>query len=116
MKKRSRTHYSAATLFGGVTDWYQSQDHVISSSYKVTYTSIYTYSKPVRVFWGADEELSDGGSLWVIVYEYNGLPMQLVALPSPNYVQGPEHPLSPDYVLGPEYPPSTVEVPYVPEP
>ncbi|GJS82293.1 hypothetical protein Tco_0748834 [Tanacetum coccineum] len=60
----------------------------MSSSSTVTYTSVYTDSEPGRVFWGADEELSDGG---------------------------PEHPPSPDYVPGPEYPPSPVEVPYVPE-
>ncbi|GKE40864.1 hypothetical protein Tco_1464269, partial [Tanacetum coccineum] len=35
---------------------------VMSSSSIVTYTSVYTDSKPGRVFWGADEELSDGGS------------------------------------------------------
>ncbi|GKE63435.1 hypothetical protein Tco_1513802 [Tanacetum coccineum] len=58
----------------------------MSSSSTVTYTSVYTDSEPGRVFWGADEELSDG------------------ALPSSNYVPGPEHP------------PSLVEVPYVPEP
>ncbi|GKE05059.1 hypothetical protein Tco_1397077, partial [Tanacetum coccineum] len=39
-----------------------------------------------------------------------------VALPSPDYVPGPEHPLSPNYVPGPEHPHSHVEVPYVPEP
>ncbi|GKD03435.1 hypothetical protein Tco_1178409 [Tanacetum coccineum] len=61
----------------------------MSSSSTVTYTSVYTDSEPGRVFWGADEELSDGG---------------------------PEHPPSPDYVPGPEHPPSPVEVPYVPEP
>ncbi|GKE78906.1 hypothetical protein Tco_1545026 [Tanacetum coccineum] len=61
----------------------------MSSSSTVTYTFIYTDSKPGRVFWGADEELSGGG---------------------------PEHPPSPDYVPGPEYPPSPVEVLYVPEP
>ncbi|GKF24812.1 hypothetical protein Tco_0080706, partial [Tanacetum coccineum] len=61
----------------------------MSSSSTVTYTSVYTYSEPGRVFWGADEELSDGG---------------------------PEHPPSPDYVPGLEHPPSLVEVPYVPEP
>nr|GEY44653.1 reverse transcriptase domain-containing protein [Tanacetum cinerariifolium] len=33
------------------------------ASSAVTYTSIYTDSEPGRVFWGADEELSDGGSL-----------------------------------------------------
>nr|GEW28859.1 ribonuclease H-like domain, reverse transcriptase, RNA-dependent DNA polymerase [Tanacetum cinerariifolium] len=33
-----------------------------SASSVVTYTSVYTDSEPGRVFWGADEELSDGGS------------------------------------------------------
>ncbi|GKD97926.1 hypothetical protein Tco_1381823, partial [Tanacetum coccineum] len=42
----------------------------------------YTDSEPGRVFWGADEELSDGG---------------------------PEHPPSLDYVPGPKHPPSPVE-------
>ncbi|GKA69303.1 putative reverse transcriptase domain-containing protein [Tanacetum coccineum] len=80
-------------------------DSVMSSaSSAVTYTSVYTDSEPGRVFWGADEELSDGGSPRVIVYGYDGLPMQPVASPSPDYVPGPEHP------------PSPVEVPYVPEP
>ncbi|GJY34111.1 hypothetical protein Tco_0418580 [Tanacetum coccineum] len=49
----------------------------MSSSSTVTYTSVYTNSEPGIVFWGADEELSDGG---------------------------PEHPPSPDYVPGPEHP------------
>ncbi|GJR17139.1 hypothetical protein Tco_0965666 [Tanacetum coccineum] len=61
----------------------------MSSASTVTYTSVYTDSEPGRVFWGVDEELSDGG---------------------------PEHPPSPDYVPGPEHPPSPVDVPYVPEP
>ncbi|GJQ99091.1 putative reverse transcriptase domain-containing protein [Tanacetum coccineum] len=61
----------------------------MSSASIVTYTSVYTDSEPGRVFWGANEELSDGG---------------------------PEHPPSPDYVLGPEHPPLHAEVPYVPEP
>ncbi|GJR03176.1 hypothetical protein Tco_0526160 [Tanacetum coccineum] len=71
--------------------------------------SVYTDSEPGRVYWGADEELSDGGSPRVIVYGYDGLPMQPVALPSPDYVSGPEHPPSPDYVPGPEHPHSHVE-------
>ncbi|GJV62232.1 hypothetical protein Tco_1468332 [Tanacetum coccineum] len=82
----------------------------------VTYTSVYTDSEPGRVFWGADEELSDRGSPRVIVYGYDGLPMQPVAPPSSNYVPGPEHPPSPNYVPGPEHPPLPAEVPYVPEP
>ncbi|GJY73938.1 hypothetical protein Tco_0478369, partial [Tanacetum coccineum] len=84
-------------------------DTVMSSSSTVTYTSVYTDFEPGRVFWGADEELSDGGSPRVIVYEYDGLLMQPVASPSLDYVPGPEHPPSPDYVLGPEHPPLPVE-------
>ncbi|GKG03442.1 hypothetical protein Tco_0311078 [Tanacetum coccineum] len=30
------------------------------ASSAVTYTFVYTVSKPGRVFWGADEEISDG--------------------------------------------------------
>ncbi|GJZ42324.1 putative reverse transcriptase domain-containing protein [Tanacetum coccineum] len=75
-----------------------------SASSAVTYTSVYTDSEPGRVFWGADEEISDGGSPRVIVYGYDGLPMQPVDPPSPDYVPGPEHP------------PSPIEIPYVPEP
>ncbi|GJR03482.1 putative reverse transcriptase domain-containing protein [Tanacetum coccineum] len=87
-----------------------------SASSAVTYTSVYTDSEPGRVFWGADEEISDGGVPRVIVYGYDGLPMQPVDPPSPDYVPGPEHPSSPDYVPGPEHPPSPIEIPYVPEP
>nr|GEZ61574.1 hypothetical protein [Tanacetum cinerariifolium] len=42
-----------------------------------------------------DEELSDGGSPRVIVYEYDGLPMLPVAPPSSDYVPGPEEPQTP---------------------
>ncbi|GJS53551.1 hypothetical protein Tco_0626913 [Tanacetum coccineum] len=71
-----------------------------SASSAVTYTSVYTDSEPGRVFWGADEEIPDGGVPRVIVYGYDGLPMQPVDPPSPDYVPGPEHPSSPDYVPG----------------
>ncbi|GJU42496.1 putative reverse transcriptase domain-containing protein [Tanacetum coccineum] len=66
-----------------------------SASSAVTYTSVYTDSEPGRVFWGADEELSDGGSPRVIVYGYDRLPMQPVAPPSPDYIPGPEEPQTP---------------------
>ncbi|GJU05702.1 zinc finger, CCHC-type containing protein [Tanacetum coccineum] len=36
------------------------EDSVMSSASTVTYTSVYTDSEPGRVFWGANEELSDG--------------------------------------------------------
>nr|GEX77159.1 hypothetical protein [Tanacetum cinerariifolium] len=61
----------------------------------VTYTSVYTYSEPGRVIWGADEELSDGGSPRVIVYGYDGLPMLPVAPPSLDYIPGLEEPQTP---------------------
>nr|GEZ11956.1 hypothetical protein [Tanacetum cinerariifolium] len=60
-----------------------------------TYTFVYTDSEPGRVFWGADEDLSDGGSPRVIVYGHYGLPMLPVAPPSPDYVPGPEEPHTP---------------------
>ncbi|GJR58634.1 putative reverse transcriptase domain-containing protein, partial [Tanacetum coccineum] len=61
-----------------------------STSSAVTYTSVYTDSEPGRVFWGADEEISDRGSPRVIVLGYDGLPIQPVAPPSPNYIPGLE--------------------------
>ncbi|GJT76840.1 hypothetical protein Tco_1043565 [Tanacetum coccineum] len=48
-----------------------------------------------RVFWGADEEVSDGCSPRVIVLGYDGLLMQPVAPPSPDYIPGPEDPQTP---------------------
>nr|GEV83117.1 putative reverse transcriptase domain-containing protein [Tanacetum cinerariifolium] len=65
------------------------------ASSAVTYTFVYTDSKPRRVFWGAEEELSDRGSPRVIVYGYDGLPMMPVAPPSPDYIPGPEEPQTP---------------------
>ncbi|GKB11962.1 hypothetical protein Tco_0845885 [Tanacetum coccineum] len=64
-----------------------------SASSVVTYTSVYSDSEPGRVFWGAEDELSDGGSPRVIVYGYDGLPMQPAH--DPNYV--PE-PIYPEYI------------------
>ncbi|GJY18235.1 putative reverse transcriptase domain-containing protein [Tanacetum coccineum] len=66
-----------------------------SASSAATYTSVYTDSEPSRVFWGADEEISDKGSLRVIVYGYDGLPMQLVTPPSSDYIPDPEEPQTP---------------------
>ncbi|GJW43904.1 hypothetical protein Tco_0072703 [Tanacetum coccineum] len=65
------------------------------ASFAVTYTSVYTNSELGRVFWGANEEISNGGSPRVIVYGYDGLPMQPVAPPSPDYIPGPEDPQTP---------------------
>nr|GEV99959.1 hypothetical protein [Tanacetum cinerariifolium] len=66
-----------------------------STSSAITYTFVYTDFEPGRVFWGADDKLSDGGSPRVIVYGYDGLPMLPVAPPSPDYITGPEEPQTP---------------------
>ncbi|GKA98794.1 hypothetical protein Tco_0826731, partial [Tanacetum coccineum] len=67
-----------------------------SASSTVTYTSVYTDSEPGRVFWGADdEEITDRGITRVIVYGYDGLPMQPVGPPSPDYIPCPEDPQTP---------------------
>ncbi|GKC45958.1 hypothetical protein Tco_1063680 [Tanacetum coccineum] len=67
-----------------------------SATSAVTYTSIYTDSELGRAFWGADdEEVSEGGIPWVIVLGYDGLPIQPVAPPSPDYISGPEDPQTP---------------------
>nr|GEV95708.1 hypothetical protein [Tanacetum cinerariifolium] len=44
---------------------------------------------------GADEDLSDEGSLRVIGYGYDGLPMLPVAPPSPDYIPGLKEPQTP---------------------
>ncbi|GKE02705.1 hypothetical protein Tco_1390688, partial [Tanacetum coccineum] len=67
-----------------------------SATSAVTYTSVYTDSEPGRAFWGADdEEVSEGGIPWVIILGYDGLPLQPVAPPSPDFVPGPENPQTP---------------------
>ncbi|GJT85814.1 putative reverse transcriptase domain-containing protein [Tanacetum coccineum] len=92
---------SSTTRFEGVTDWYQSQGYrepavMSSASSAVTYTSVYTDSEPGRAFWGADdEEISEGGIPRVIVLGYDGLPIQPVAPPSPDYIPGLEDPQTP---------------------
>ncbi|GJR28793.1 hypothetical protein Tco_1105025 [Tanacetum coccineum] len=64
-----------------------------SATSAVTYTSVYTNSEPDIGFWGADdEEISEEGIPWVIVLGYDGLPMQPVAPPSPDYIPGLEDP------------------------
>ncbi|GKD30021.1 hypothetical protein Tco_1240799, partial [Tanacetum coccineum] len=65
------------------------------ASSAVTYTFVYTDSEPRRVFWGADEEIFDEGSPRVIVLGYDGLPIQPVAPPLPNYIPDPEEPQTP---------------------
>nr|GEW06658.1 putative reverse transcriptase domain-containing protein [Tanacetum cinerariifolium] len=79
------------------------------TSSAVIYTSVYTASEPWRYY---GEDSAEAGPPRVIVYGYDGLAIQPVAPPSPNYMPGLEHPLSPDYVPDPEHPPSPVEIPY----
>ncbi|GJZ40763.1 hypothetical protein Tco_0587649 [Tanacetum coccineum] len=69
--------HSAATILRVL------QIDMSSASSAMTYTSVYTDSYLGKVFWGADEEPSDGGPPRV-----DGLFMQLVAPPSPDYVPG----------------------------
>nr|GFC63010.1 hypothetical protein [Tanacetum cinerariifolium] len=45
-----------------------------STSSAVTYTSVYIDSEPGRVFWGADEELSDGEDEHILLAEEQPLP------------------------------------------
>ncbi|GJX26004.1 hypothetical protein Tco_0232300 [Tanacetum coccineum] len=99
--RASSSTTSCVLKFQGVTDWYQSHGYrepavMSSASSAVTYTSVYIDSKLGRAFWGADdEEISEGGIPRVIVLGYDGLPIQLVAPPSPNYIPGPEDPQTP---------------------
>nr|GEW57897.1 putative reverse transcriptase domain-containing protein [Tanacetum cinerariifolium] len=73
------------------------------ASSAVTYTSVYTDYEPWRYY---EDDSAETGPPRVIVYGYDGLPIQPVAPPSLDYILGPEHPPSPDYVPGPEHPPS----------
>ncbi|GJS05619.1 hypothetical protein Tco_0322127 [Tanacetum coccineum] len=62
-----------------------------SATSDVTYTSVYSDSEPGRAFWGTDyEEVSEGDIPRVIVLGYDGLPLQPVAPPSPDYILGPQ--------------------------
>ncbi|GJV30367.1 hypothetical protein Tco_1386815 [Tanacetum coccineum] len=65
--KRNYTFVMFASVASFIHFSHKARDSVMSSASTVTYTSVYTDSEPGRVFWGADEELSDGVSLRVIV-------------------------------------------------
>ncbi|GJS85735.1 hypothetical protein Tco_0752276 [Tanacetum coccineum] len=64
------------------------------SSSTVTYTSVYSDSKPWRFQWVYDKELEA---------PEEALQFPRHAPPSPDYVPGPEYPSSPDFVPGPKY-------------
>nr|GEW69569.1 putative reverse transcriptase domain-containing protein [Tanacetum cinerariifolium] len=70
----------------------------------VTYTSVYTDFEPRRFFWGTDEEVSEGGIPRVIVYRYDGFPIQPVPQDEderePRFIQAHD----PDFVPEPVYP------------
>ncbi|GJQ91956.1 retrovirus-related pol polyprotein from transposon TNT 1-94 [Tanacetum coccineum] len=109
------THqHTFITFFAIIPERTYSQSEKVSSVDNIA--TILTKPLKREKSFGVMRELSDRGSPRVIIYGYNGLSMQPVAPPSPDYVPGLEHPPSPDYVPGPEHPTSPVEVPYVPEP
>nr|GFB19239.1 hypothetical protein [Tanacetum cinerariifolium] len=101
--------YSAASRFGGVTDWYQEprfSDTIMSDSEDstVTYTTV---SSPCE---GRSGDVSPGVDGPSVIPEdpYAYVVAVFPALPPPDYVPGPEEPE--------QAPPSPVYIPYVPEP
>nr|GEV13896.1 integrase, catalytic region, zinc finger, CCHC-type, peptidase aspartic, catalytic [Tanacetum cinerariifolium] len=63
------------------------QADMSSASSAVTYTSVYTDSESGRVFWGADEELSDGEDEHILLVEEHPLPPVVSpTAESPGYV------------------------------
>nr|GEW35182.1 hypothetical protein [Tanacetum cinerariifolium] len=54
----------------------------------VTYTSVYTDSEPWRYY---EEDSAETRPTRVNVYRYDGLPIQPVAIPSPDYPEYPEY-------------------------
>ncbi|GJV42385.1 putative reverse transcriptase domain-containing protein [Tanacetum coccineum] len=85
---------SSTTRLRVVTSLASRQDSVMSDSefIAVTYTSVYADSEPGRVFWGTDEEVFEGGVPRVIVYGYDGFPIQPVPQDEderePRYIRG----------------------------
>ncbi|GKB98705.1 hypothetical protein Tco_0984842, partial [Tanacetum coccineum] len=82
----------------------------------------------IGAFWGADyKEISEGGIPRVIVLGYDGLPLQPVAPPSPDYIPGLEDPQTPPVpqneeerepmfvqAHGPDYVPEPIYPEYMP--
>nr|GEU97743.1 reverse transcriptase domain-containing protein [Tanacetum cinerariifolium] len=71
-----------------------------SASSAITYTSVYTDSEPGRVFWGADEELSDKDYIPGPEEPQTPPVLQDEDEREPMFIQ----PHDPDYVPGPMYP------------
>ncbi|GJW68972.1 hypothetical protein Tco_0123396 [Tanacetum coccineum] len=68
---------------------------VIEEQDQIVLSGSITFSNTAFTNEGADEEISDGGSPRVIVYRYDGLPMQSVAPPSLDYIPDSEEPQTP---------------------
>ncbi|GJV33234.1 hypothetical protein Tco_1393634 [Tanacetum coccineum] len=74
-----------------LTDWYQSQQSCLllhQLSHTLLSTPTLSPTEPSRE--RHDEEIPEGGIPRVIVLGYDGLPIQPVAPPSPDYIPGPE--------------------------
>ncbi|GJS30126.1 hypothetical protein Tco_0490746 [Tanacetum coccineum] len=74
------------------------KNHVRNENYRLSHVCVTLHfpslhdSEPGRAFWGADYEgISEGGIPRVIVLGYDGLPLQPVAPPSPDFMLGPEN-------------------------
>ncbi|GKA54694.1 hypothetical protein Tco_0753643 [Tanacetum coccineum] len=90
-----------------------------SASSAVIYTSVYTDSELGRVFWGADEEISERGSPRVIILGYDGILIQPVAPPSSDYIPDSEEPQTPPYIpleVEHEFPVEEQPLPHVDSP
>ncbi|GKA45233.1 reverse transcriptase domain-containing protein [Tanacetum coccineum] len=88
----SDIQHSTAIRFEGVTDC----NHVFVTSAVTLPLPFITNSEPGSAFGSrCMKRISEGGIPRVIVLGYNGLPMQPVAPPSPDYIPGPEDPQTP---------------------
>nr|GEU32854.1 hypothetical protein [Tanacetum cinerariifolium] len=99
--------YSAATQFRGVTDWYQSQGYreldTVMSDYEdstITYTAV---SSPFRGLLDIGSPRV-GGPPVMPEDPYVYVVAAFQALPSPDYVSGPEYPPLPEFVPELVYP------------
>ncbi|GKF91244.1 hypothetical protein Tco_0274945, partial [Tanacetum coccineum] len=82
-----------------------------SASSAITYTSVYTDSKPGRVFWGADDEISDGGpeepQTPPVPQDEDEHELMFIQPHDPDYV--PE-PIYPDEGTKPVIPPPSTDI------
>ncbi|GJR01423.1 hypothetical protein Tco_0524407 [Tanacetum coccineum] len=71
------------------------QPFVVNKARDLRVLQIGTRAKVIENQGADDEEISEGGIPRVIVLGYDRLPIQPVALPSPDYIRGPEDPQTP---------------------